>query len=413
MKGKRRTGAIVLLTIAVVLMVVPALSGCGSRIGQRISNVVKAAVDPGPTATDRPPTAQPETPESSPTPASVAVVTVGALTLRGGPGTTYAALGTLRKGDRLTITGSTTSGDWLAVTTGSGKKGWVAAAYVAPNALPQEIPTATELPPPAATPATEIAPPAATPAPTLKATLTPFIAPTRAPDAVVAADPLTLRTGPGTAYARVGTLRKGDTLTLTARTSAGDWLAVTTEGGKSGWVASTFVQLNLPVEEIPVATGLPSTPLPPPTQPPSRPLPTEGLPTPAPTSGLSVDDQIANINRGQHDQLPQPPMVGSVAAGGEAELTILNDTPYDLTVMIGSPNQTTITVEKCPTCSTYGVVGPLFCQEEGRPRQTLRVKPGTMKVAARVDNPTVIPFSGEWVLSPDNAYFNCFFLVTR
>jgi hypothetical protein len=106
-------------------------------------------------------------------------------------------------------------------------------------------------------------------------------------------------------------------------------------------------------------------------------------------------------------------MVGAVAAGGEAELTILNDTPFVLTVLIGSPNQATITVEKCPTCSTYGVAGPLFCQEEGRPRQTIRVKPGTMKVAARVDNPSVIPFSGEWTLNADNSYFNCFFIVTR
>jgi hypothetical protein len=126
-----------------------------------------------------------------------------------------------------------------------------------------------------------------------------------------------------------------------------------------------------------------------------------------------VDDQIAAVNRVQHGQLPQPPMVGAVAAGGEAELTILNDTPYVLTVLIGSPNQTTITVERCPTCSTYGTVGPLYCQEEGRPRRTIRVKPGAMKVAARVDNPSVIPFSGEWTLNADSAYFNCFFIVTR
>jgi hypothetical protein len=106
-------------------------------------------------------------------------------------------------------------------------------------------------------------------------------------------------------------------------------------------------------------------------------------------------------------------MVGSVAASGEAELTILNDTPYVLTVLIGSPNQTTVTVDKCPTCSTYGFVGPTFCQEEGRPRQTIRVKPGTMKVAARVDNASVVPFSGEWTINADSAYFNCFFIVTR
>jgi hypothetical protein len=126
-----------------------------------------------------------------------------------------------------------------------------------------------------------------------------------------------------------------------------------------------------------------------------------------------VDEQIAGINRGQHGQLPQPPLIGAVQAGGESELTILNDTPYVLTVLIGSPNQIAITVDRCLTCSTYGFAGPPSCQQEGRPRQTIRIKPGTMQVAARVDNPSVIPFSGEWTLNADSAYFNCFFIVTR
>jgi hypothetical protein len=249
----------------------------------------------------------------------------------------------------------------------------------------------------------------------------PSVTPTPGPDAVVAADALTLRAGPGTVYARLGTLRRGDSLIVIARAKTGDWLAVTSEAGKSGWVAAPYVDLNVPLEAVPVATGVPPTPIPPPTRSataPPTPLPVGGLATPAsptttPTVSPSVDEQIARINSGQHGQLPQPPMVSSVQAGGEAELTILNDTPYALTVLIGSPNQTTITVEKCLTCSTYGFVGPASCQEKGRPRQTIRVKPGTMEVAARVDNPSVIPFSGDWTLDADSAYFNCFFIVTR
>jgi len=245
---------------------------------------------------------------------------------------------------------------------------------------------------------------------------------------VVTADALTLRGGPGTVYARIGTLRKGDSLTVTARTKAGDWLAVTTKGGKSGWVAAAYVDLNVPPENLPVLEEVPPTPVPPPTQPPTpvptqplaepsaEPPPAESPPTPshlaaAPTSGLSVDDEIAKIDSGQHIELPQPIMVGGVTAGGGAELTILNDTPYELTVLIGSPNQTTVTVETCLTCSTYGSVGPLCYQEEGRPRQTIRVKPGTMKVAARVDDPGVIPLSGEWTLNPDTSYSYCFIIV--
>ena len=287
------------------------------------------------------------------------------------------------------------------------------------TAVPPSAPPATVEPIPTSAPPSPVPPsPTATPRSSPTPTPTPSVTPTPAPDAVVTADALTLRAGPGTVYARIGALRQGDPLTVIARTKAGDWLAVITKGGKKGWVAAAYVELNLPLEEIPLAREVPPTPAPPPTQPPTRPPTAEGQPAPAsptaaPASGPSVDDQIAGINRGQHGQLPQPPRVGSVEAGGEVELTILNDTPFELTVLIGSPNQTTVTVEKCPTCSTYGIVGPLGCQEEGRPRRTIRVKPGTMKVAARVDNRSVIPFSGEWTLNPDNAYFNCFFIVTR
>jgi uncharacterized protein YgiM (DUF1202 family) len=294
-------------------------------------------------------------------------------------------------------------------------------APTATTAPPTDLPaTATPTP----TRVTPSPPPSltATTRPTRTPTLTPSVTPTPGPDAVVTADALTLRAGPGTVYARIGTLRNGEPLSVTARTKNGDWLAVTTQAGKQGWVAGAYVQLNVALEEIPLATEVPPTPLSPsrtpaqpelasPTRDAGQSVPTS--PAPEATTGPSVDDEIAKINRGDHGQLPQPPMIGGVAAGGEAELTILNDTPYVLTVLIGSPNQTTITVEKCPTCSTYGFVGPSFCQEEGRPRQTIRIKPGTMKVAARVDNPSVIPFSGEWTLKSDNAYFNCFFIITR
>ena len=348
MKDKSNTATITIAAVAVLLLVIPGLSGCGGPFGEQLSGIEKA-LSRAPTATALPPTAPPPTVE----------------------------------------------------------------------------PTSTALPPTPVPPT-----PTATPRPTRTPTPTPTVTPTPGPDAAVTADALTLRAGPGTAHARIGTLRKGDPLTVTARTKAGDWLAVTTKGGISGWVAAAYVDLNVPPEKIPVPAEVPPTPAPLPTQPPTQePTPppagppaeppsaeSQATPAPlaaAPTSGPSVDDEIAEIDRGEHGDLPQPAVVGGVAAGGEAELIILNDTPFDLTVLIGSPNQTTVTVEKCPSCSTYGSVGPLFCQEEGRPRQTIRIQPGTMKVAARVDNPSVIPFSGEWTLSADNAYFNCFFIITR
>jgi hypothetical protein len=338
MKRKSRSAPVVISAVAIMLLAAPMLSGCRGAIGEQVSNIARS-LNLASTATALPPTSPPATATPSPT-------------------------------------------------------------SIQPTPIPPS--------------------PTATSRPTSTSTVTASVTPTPAPDAVVTADALTLRGGPGTVYARLGTLRKGDALTVTARTRAGDWLAVTTQAGKKGWVAASYVELGLLPEEIPLATEVPPTPAPPPTQPPTAPPPEpepsedQSAPTSAPpTSGPSVDDEIAEINSGEHGQLPQPPMVGNVAAGGEAELTILNDTPYVLTVLIGSPNQTTVTVNECPTCSTYGFVGPTFCQEEDRTRQTIRVKPGTMKVAARVDNASVIPFSGQWTINADSAYFNCFFIVTR
>ena len=129
---------------------------------------------------------------------------------------------------------------------------------------------------------------------------------------------------------------------MTARTQAGDWLSVIASGDNKGWVAANLVQLNIPKNQIPVTANIPT--------PPVTPIP-KATATPRPT--LSVDDQIAALAKGKHGQLPQPGSTGGVAAGGDAELTIINDTPYRLTVLIGSPNGTTVVVEPCPACRVY------------------------------------------------------------
>lgn len=268
------------------------------------------------------------------------------------------------------------------------------AAQAVTPASPTAAPTATRLSP------TPTRRPTATPTP--QPTQTPAPSATPAPDAVVQAETLNLRGGPGTIYARVGVLRKGDPLTVVARNQAGDWLSVIAPDSKPGWVAANLVQLNIPLSQIPAATNIPPPPV---------------TPTPRATATLrptlSVDEQIAALARGQHGQLPQPGSTGGVSAGGDAELTILNDTPYQLTVLIGAPNGVTVVVEPCPTCQIYRGIGPAACQEGGRPRQVVRIKPGTMQVAARVSASGVIPFLGTWTLNSDTGYFNCFFIVTR
>lgn len=282
----------------------------------------------------------------------------------------------------------------------------VSDALASPTLAPPTVAAVTPEPPTTAPTATRPAPsptptrrPTATRTPTPTQTSTP--SPTPMPDAVVTVETLNLRSGPGTIYDRVGALRRGDALTVTARNQPGDWLSVIAPDGGRGWVATSLVQLNIPLGEIPVAINIPTPPVSP------TPKPTA---TPRPT--LTVDEQIAALGRGEHGQLPQPGASGPVAAGGDVELTILNDTPYQLTVLIGSPNGTAVVVEPCSTCRVYRGAGPLACQDAGRPRQVVRIKPGTMQVAARVSDPDVIPFLGTWTLDGDTGYLDCFFIVT-
>jgi hypothetical protein len=218
------------------------------------------------------------------------------------------------------------------------------------------------------------------------------------PRAVVTHETLNVRLGPGTSYGKVGVLQLGDEVTATGRNKAGTWLAITTEDGTDGWVYADYTSLDTAIESLPVAQASP---------PPASPTPS------GPTPTLSVDEQIAKIAGGEHGTLPQPGEVGGVDAGGQAEVTILNDTPYQLTVLIGSPNARTVTVEACPSCKVYSMVGPIFCQKEGRPTQTVRLAPGTMQVVARVSDPAVTPFYGTWELKANTGYFNCFYIVSK
>jgi hypothetical protein len=111
--------------------------------------------------------------------------------------------------------------------------------------------------------------------------------------------------------------------------------------------------------------------------------------------------------------LPQPGIVGPVNAGGNAEVVIINDTPYELTVNLDGPDSQSLAVAACQTCSVYSGIGPSSCQVAGRPQATARIPPGDYEVSAQVNAPGVLSFAGQWTLLGDNSYQSCFFIVTQ
>ncbi len=125
------------------------------------------------------------------------------------------------------------------------------------------------------------------------------------------------------------------------------------------------------------------------------------VPTPTPTATPAEETGY----------LPPPQEVGHISAGGNAEVTITNDTPYTLTLEFEGPTSQSISIAPCETCHTYSFIGPFFCPTD-RPEGAVTLPPGTYSVTATVDDPSIIPFAGEWTLKGDTEYGHCFYIVT-
>ncbi|MEW6064732.1 MAG: SH3 domain-containing protein [Bacillota bacterium] len=159
------------------------------------------------------PAAPVNTPSSPPAAGSgkVAVVTADSLNVRSGPGTQHGIAGQVKKGDRLTVLSQ--SGDWIKVQSGS-TTGWVANWLVSVQAVQN-------------TPAKPAAPPAnSAPVPGIQV-------------AVINADNINLRSGPGTQHNVAGQVSRGVRLPVISR--SGDWVQVSRENGSPAWVAGWLV----------------------------------------------------------------------------------------------------------------------------------------------------------------------------
>ena len=119
-----------------------------------------------------------------------------------------------------------------------------------PSAPPAE--TATATPSPTATVAwtqapTATRPPTATPAPSPTPT-------SLAPLAIVEADRLNVRAGPGLDFAVLGVALSGDRFTIEGRSGDGAWWQVCCMlEGQRGWVAADFVRTEGDAGSLPVA----------------------------------------------------------------------------------------------------------------------------------------------------------------
>ncbi|MBN1966524.1 MAG: SH3 domain-containing protein [Anaerolineae bacterium] len=212
-----------------------------------------ATPTPLPTATPLPsatPTATPSpTPSPTHTPPPCQLTTTTALNVRSGPGTEHTILGALRQGEGVTATGVQADGWWPV--TFRGRDGWVAGEYVTmgdscgavEGAELAEVPART-VPVAAASTATSEPPPA-----------TSVLLPAAGAGAcrVSLTANLNVRSGPGTAYPVLGTLRWPAAIPITGALADGSWLRVTFDDA-DGWIMGEYTSGGDGCE-LPLAAG--------------------------------------------------------------------------------------------------------------------------------------------------------------
>lgn len=159
------------------------------------------------------------------------IVLTGRLNVRANPGVGNTVLTSASQGANMTLIGRNSDNGWLYLRAPDGKEGWSRADMLGTttniNALPVlagAVPTSsvpTSVPP--------IAPPVTDPTNTA-----------------------VIRACPNLACAVTGNVYSGLTITATGRSADSTWVYLTTSNGQQGWIPAQYVQLNIPINSLPV-----------------------------------------------------------------------------------------------------------------------------------------------------------------
>jgi len=140
----------VFMAAVVALLFLIALAGCAES-GQQakqtlltntgtVETVATVLARETETVAQRTETAAPTTSVSTPTPGMTAFVTANVLNVRSGPGTHYAVVAKVKKGDVLTLLGRNEAGSWLKIDLPKHDEAWVSAHFVATTATLAALP---------------------------------------------------------------------------------------------------------------------------------------------------------------------------------------------------------------------------------------------------------------------------------
>ena len=148
--------------------------------------------------------------------------------MRSGPGVTYSVLTAASQGQTVMLLGRNANSSWAKIRLGNGTEGWVNVTLITPSVSISSLPLASS--PAAPQPPVPVAPGAV----------------------------LNLRSGPGFNYPVTGSVYQGLQVNAVGRNAANTWLKVRLSDGQEGWIGSQYVQLTIPIGNLPIMDG--STP---------------------------------------------------------------------------------------------------------------------------------------------------------
>lgn len=173
---------------------------------------------------------------TAPSSSATAIVSTGALNVRSGPGVTYSVLTAVWQGQTVILLGRNANSSWAKIRLGNGTEGWANVTLITPSVSISSLPLAGS--PAAPEPPVPVAPGAL----------------------------LSLRSGPGFNYPVTGSVYQGLQVNAIGRNAASTWLKVRLSDGQEGWIGAQYVQLAIPVGNLPLMDGSTTTTTTPTTQ---------------------------------------------------------------------------------------------------------------------------------------------------
>lgn len=256
-------------------------------------------------------------------PVAAATIQSDSVTIRQGPASSYAWLGTAKQGELAAILGKNASGDWWYVLTESALQGWLPTSAVQINFSLGAAPT---LP---ADILTQESPQAAS---SISVPVNPLDGLEPVAAFLVTAKSATIRQGPAATYPGVAPVEQGELGAVLGTNAAQDWLYVITLSVVQGWLPTDAVRVTgslagapvLPANPLAVNTPLSASPSATasilPNSVPGQPLALSEL---KPVITASVDNDALNIRQGPGAAYEQ---IGTLWRADQVMVLALNKT---------------------------------------------------------------------------------------